>query len=743
MMFQVVNGKVTRQFISTLLLVCGIYAQDKVELLSVKRIWGSAPHQAFTDLIRFKGKFFCTFREASAHEAFDGKLRIIVSFDGNSWESVALLNSPSGTDLRDGKLSITPDNRLMLTCGDRSSSGFLSYVAYSEDGVQWGSLILIGQANEWLWRSTWHGDTVYSVGYSTNSENWYLRLYKSGDDSNFIAVDTMYKTGVMINESTMLFLENDTAYCLSRTDSDVQHALLGISSPPYTSWDWKDLGLYLGGPDMILLPDGRFIAAGRYRGTATSGWGVTALLLLDPVQGKLTHLLSLPSSGDGSYPGLLWYDGLLWVSYYASHEGKTMIYLAKVRTSPDTSSSAMLSWAFDESEGTNVADASGNERDGIFHNTGFSDGKYNGAFVFNGTNAYVSSDSAVLLPSSITFACWVKLQAKTGDWKNNQGLVSNYSTSGYILEANPEGTGLLFYDGDWLSVSGNVTDGWHHVAATRNYFTGEKNIYLDGELLGSKAVGTMGTAGTIIRVGYTGDNQRFTKGLIDEVNVFDRPLSKAEIGLLMDNSFLNRLYIKDSTNVKLILDANNYKGTVESVSDTDSSGRIVSLNLSLLALTVLPPEIGMLDAVVSLNLDSNTLSSLPAEITLLNPSAGLSLQANALCEVPDSINAWIEKYSADSSWQNMQNCEVGVQDKMNMLKQPVVHIAGNKITIRFKDDFKKDFVRIFNPGGTIVAEFFEVTGKSFSFNAEKLEKGIYFLQFRHSGKVFLGIVPLF
>jgi hypothetical protein len=25
------------------------------------------------------------------------------------------------------------------------------------------------------------------------------------------------------------------------------------------------------------------------------------------------------------------HDGLLWVSYYASHEGKTSIYLAKVR----------------------------------------------------------------------------------------------------------------------------------------------------------------------------------------------------------------------------------------------------------------------------------------------------------------------------------------------------------------------------------------------------------------------------
>jgi hypothetical protein len=28
---------------------------------------------------------------------------------------------------------------------------------------------------------------------------------------------------------------------------------------------------------------------------------------------------------------LLWHDDLLWMSYYASHEGKTSIYLAKIK----------------------------------------------------------------------------------------------------------------------------------------------------------------------------------------------------------------------------------------------------------------------------------------------------------------------------------------------------------------------------------------------------------------------------
>ena len=36
-------------------------------LLSVERIWDRAPHSAFTDLVDFNGRFYCTFREGSGH----------------------------------------------------------------------------------------------------------------------------------------------------------------------------------------------------------------------------------------------------------------------------------------------------------------------------------------------------------------------------------------------------------------------------------------------------------------------------------------------------------------------------------------------------------------------------------------------------------------------------------------------------------------------------------------------------
>ena len=45
----------------------------------------------------------------------------------------------------------------------------------------------------------------------------------------------------------------------------------------------------------------------------------------------MKEALALPSGGDTSYPGLVFHEDLLWVSYYSSHEGKTSIYLAKVQ----------------------------------------------------------------------------------------------------------------------------------------------------------------------------------------------------------------------------------------------------------------------------------------------------------------------------------------------------------------------------------------------------------------------------
>ena len=87
----------------------------------VEQIWSNGQHCAFTSLVEFKGKYYCTFREGYSH-IFDnegnaeGKIRILASKNGKKWESVALIGK-DGYDLRDPKFSITPDGRLMVSLG--------------------------------------------------------------------------------------------------------------------------------------------------------------------------------------------------------------------------------------------------------------------------------------------------------------------------------------------------------------------------------------------------------------------------------------------------------------------------------------------------------------------------------------------------------------------------------------------------------------------------------------------------
>jgi hypothetical protein len=86
------------------------------ELVDHRKIWDAGAHNAFTDLIRWHDRWWCTFRESEGHVGGDGGIRILTSADGAKWEAAALLTEKD-VDLRDPKLTVTPDGKLMLNCG--------------------------------------------------------------------------------------------------------------------------------------------------------------------------------------------------------------------------------------------------------------------------------------------------------------------------------------------------------------------------------------------------------------------------------------------------------------------------------------------------------------------------------------------------------------------------------------------------------------------------------------------------
>ncbi|MFQ5731580.1 MAG: exo-alpha-sialidase [Planctomycetaceae bacterium] len=308
----------------------------KPAVVSVRKIWDKGKHNAFTDLIRFRDKFFCTFREGNAHVGGDGAIRVLVSGDGAKWESAALLTE-KGIDLRDPKFSVTPDNRLMIVAGGsvykggRKILGRQPRVLFSKDGVKWTAARRVLAEGDWLWRVTWHKGTAYGVSYRTSprktdtkTSDWLVSLYKSGDGLKWKRV-TDLAVPHRPNETTLRFTPDGEMIALMRREAGSRKGWIGTAKPPYTKWKWTETKHRLGGPNFIRLSDGSLWAGSRsYPGGAKTVLAKMTTTSYDPV-------LTLPSGGDTSYPGLVWHKGLLWMSYYSSHQGKTSIYLAKIR----------------------------------------------------------------------------------------------------------------------------------------------------------------------------------------------------------------------------------------------------------------------------------------------------------------------------------------------------------------------------------------------------------------------------
>jgi hypothetical protein len=340
------------RFLSTLILfsllcVTSVFA-DGHESADVpfesKRIWDGADHNAFTDILRWKGDFYCTFREGTGHipsateGVGDGTVRILRSKNGQDWESRGLLTFKD-IDLRDPKLSITPDKRLMVAMGGSNYDGTKlidrgPYVAFLNtpkgEFTQPTPIIVdetIGDDPGWLWRVTWHKGVGYGVSYrSIENELWEVLLVKTTEGIHYTLVDVLDLPG-RPNESTVRF-DGDEMFIVVRNEDKERRGHLGRSQAPYTEWTWNDIPQKLGGPDMIFLADGSLILGTREYGNPTQT--VMGLLGKD---GTFNKYATFPSGGDTSYLGFVIHKRTLWMSYYASHEGKTSIYLAQMKLS--------------------------------------------------------------------------------------------------------------------------------------------------------------------------------------------------------------------------------------------------------------------------------------------------------------------------------------------------------------------------------------------------------------------------
>ena len=195
----------------------------------------------------------------------------------------------------------------------------------------------------------------------------------------------------------------------------------------------------------------------------------------------------------------------------------------------------VAAYSFDEGSGTISSDQSGRGHSATLSNATWSTaGHTSGAVSMNGTNALITvADAADLrLANAMTIEAWVKPSSLAG-WRT---VIMKEKPGGlsYVLYASDNNAPPALYGNsggnDVAAVgSGLLTlNGWSHLAGS--YDGSTLRVYVNGSLVGSKAMsGSLVASTSPLRIGGNSIWGEYFSGLIDDVRVYDRTLSDAEI----------------------------------------------------------------------------------------------------------------------------------------------------------------------------------------------------------------------
>ncbi len=208
-------------------------------------------------------------------------------------------------------------------------------------------------------------------------------------------------------------------------------------------------------------------------------------------------------------------------------------------------------WSMDEGAGQTAFDASGNSNNGTLGASASSasddpkwtKGKNGGGLKFDGKDDYVNLGQPATLfeEANYTFIVWFKVGQDINGNSGTQNLINRGSRSDILFGvADSVGTNgdlsLHYYDYSLsfhaLSVGQTVwsQNDWHVVTATKDSTIGHK-IYLDGILKNSDSnTSDDNLASRNISIGAAAwIPSQYFNGFIDEVRIYNRALSAAEV----------------------------------------------------------------------------------------------------------------------------------------------------------------------------------------------------------------------
>jgi hypothetical protein len=197
-------------------------------------------------------------------------------------------------------------------------------------------------------------------------------------------------------------------------------------------------------------------------------------------------------------------------------------------------SALVAAYSFNEGAGAMLTDRSGRGHTGTVAGATWStSGRYGGALSFDGVNDWVTvNDTAALdLTTGMTLEAWVNPTAAAA-WRT------------VLTKEQPGGLAYALYGGNgssrpaaFVDIGGEIELGatavlaanaWTHLAVT--YDGATLRIFVNGVQVATRAqAGALTTSAGVLRIGGNGVWGEYFQGRIDEIRLYNRALSAAEI----------------------------------------------------------------------------------------------------------------------------------------------------------------------------------------------------------------------
>ena len=127
----------------------GAESKPSLQVENIRRVFHNGEHNAFTDLVRWRDKFWLTFRSSSdGHMNFtSGSVIVMVSDDAKSWRQVHRF-SVQHRDTRDPHFLVFKDKLFVFTGtaqvvkdgkGQTDWNSHFGYASWTKNGTDWAT----------------------------------------------------------------------------------------------------------------------------------------------------------------------------------------------------------------------------------------------------------------------------------------------------------------------------------------------------------------------------------------------------------------------------------------------------------------------------------------------------------------------------------------------------------------------------------------------------------------------------